>query len=148
MLPWYLRPIRPSRFAFLGPPLFALFFLAFGGISASFLAHEPPNRFPGPMFTLLGVALSLRAAWGFVRQRREGGRCPGFSVWGVMLGGAALIVMGIPSLLWPDLPRGEPVPSVVVTTQQVCWWLVGVLAAGGSYAMTSHHHRPSEPQPS
>jgi hypothetical protein len=148
MLPWYLRPIQPSRFAFLGPPLLAIFFLAWGGAAATFLASAHPSEFQGPMCLALGAAQWALAAWASRRRRREGGRRPAYSSTAAILCGAALIIMAIPALVWPHLPRREPVPSTTVITQTVCWWAVGVLMACWSLVMFSHRHQPSERLPS
>ena len=141
MLPWYLRPIRPSSFAFLGPPLLALFILACYGAAATFLASARPPGFQGPMFLVLGLALLAQAVQGFVR-RPEGSRCPASSIWKAMFGGSNLI-LAVPPFLSLLLPRRERLPPPLVTTQQVCWWAAGVLMAAALYLIFRDHDRSS-----
>jgi hypothetical protein len=124
--------------------LLALFVLACFGAAATFFSSARPPGFQGPMFVVLGLALLSQAVRGFVR-RREGARCPTSSIWKAGLGGAALI-LAIPPLLSLGLPRRVPVPPILATTQQVCWWAGGLLLAVSFYVFFSRHDSASEPR--
>jgi hypothetical protein len=147
-LPWYVRPIEPSRFAFVWPPLLALLVLAGGGAMATLGASIPPSGFQGPMFLSWAAVGWFCAAFLFVRHRQQGGQGLGFKVASQMACALVLTIMSIPPLLWPSLPFDAPVPPAAVATQRICWWAVGLIGGAFTYATFSHRHRSSGSRPS
>ena len=147
-LPWYARPIEPSRFAFLLPPIIALLVLAACGAMATLLADASPSGFQGPMCLALAACGWFAAAVLYIRRHRAGGKGLGFKVMSEIACALALTIMGIPSLLWPHLPYDEPVPTATVITQRVCWWAVGVIGAALTYSLCKYVRPSARPRPS
>ena len=148
MLSWLLRPIEPSRFAFLVPPLLALIALAYCGAMAIFGPTEPPSGFHGSMWLALGGVAWLCAAVLLVRRRREGRRGFGFLVVGELIAGASLMLMQAPSLVWPSSSFEEPIPLGLVITHQACWWAIGLLWTVFTYRLFSQRRQPVRGAPS
>src|SRR5262249_16195160 len=98
MLSWLFPPIEPSPFACLGPPLLALLALACAGTAALLGPARPPDGFSGPLWLSFGLIAWVVAAVRFVRRRRAGRPGLGIPVSTGILGGAALLIMQVPTL--------------------------------------------------
>jgi predicted cobalt transporter CbtA len=96
------------------------------------------------MFLSLSAVGWFAAAFLFVRHRQQGGHGLGFKALSEFACAVALALMGLPPLLWPNLPFNEPVPPAAVITQRVCWWAIGLIGAALAYAVFSHRPRSSE----
>src|SRR5262245_36769434 len=146
MLSWLLRPIEPSRFAFVWPPLLALFVLACAVAVAGFEPSIPPGGRDAPMWLAFGAVAWFAAAWLFVRHRRAGGRGLGYRTVSEICCATVLTIMALPSLIWPDVPDDAPATPAMKLTVRACWWVIGLIMAAFTYSVfstTRSTQRPS-----
>jgi hypothetical protein len=143
MLPWYLRPVEPSRIV---PPWFwhslpSVLVLACFVSFVVFLGTPPPDAFAEPQFLFTPLVVWASVASGLVRRRRSGGRGFRFSIPGLTLIATSMTVLVIPAVLWPGWPDREPPTGVVASTTLLCWWSAGALLAVGLYLFVSDLYR-------
>jgi hypothetical protein len=118
-----------------------LFLVGFVAIAT----FDPSPRMPGfqgPMFLLLAAVGWPLLGWRIARWRRSGERPP-MSIPGLVLTTAAMTVLAIPALLWPQWPDTEALPPLVSATTRLCWCAAGLLEAVGIYLILSYTRRPS-----
>lgn len=134
-LPWYVRPIEPSRLPIPWRFLAALFmFVVFAGTGAV-QDGGPATVFSRVLFPALAVFAWLRLAWG-VRRRRLTGQCPGFSIPAGGLGAVAVTMLAVQPLVWPPV-EDQP----VTTASLVVGCVAGALMAVAIYLVLAHTHR-------
>ena len=142
-LPWYLKPIRPSRLAWIGHALPGTVLLILFVSAAVSAPSARPIEFQGPWLVVLAASCWPLLAWRIARLRRD----PPMSIPGLVLTSAALTVLAIPALLWPslasNLPDTEAVPALVSVTTRLSWCASGLLMAIGLYLILSYTRRPS-----
>lgn len=144
-LPWYLKPMQPSRVPWLWHILPSLLIAAFFVATAVYARDVLPVALPGPLVLIIAVVGWGRLVQGLVRRRKTGA-CPGFSIPGVALAAASMTLLGLPTLLWPRSAHVDPLPPHASTVSLVCWCLAGVLMGTATYFMLSHTHRPHQEQ--
>ena len=146
MLPWYLRPIQPSRVVplWVWHVLPSVLVLAFFVSFVVFLGPPTPDAFPDHMFPVLTIAPWAGVAAGLAGRRHSGARRLGVSIPGLILIATAMTVLAAPALVWPRWPDDEPVPGVVATACLLCWLSAGVLSAVGLYLALRETFRAEE----